>query len=296
MRLCSNCCHIHLCFDVNVFYGMTLTRVFGRLWVGFIRMHLFFYACVVLYWHTCRTLNIYLFLCHTCFHEISHPLLQNLRLCYIVAVSVYSFSKNIHNMTHASFGIHINVCVFAHLCDLWFHVSISERMRCFRKMHACDVWRIYRYFVHMWIFVEESVTFCVRKRKFCTHVFWWSHACVCFDAICFCFVHMFVIRRVCVIWKPRLRLMFDIHDYFGYIFVYLQLHLLNENQHVCVFVDVSVMYVLYSVDVVTQVLLWWHAYVWLSAHLCDIGTNLSIRLRMQDCHTSVIVFCRWGCH
>ena len=49
--------------------------------------------------------------------------------------------------------------------------------------------------------------------------------------------------------------MFDIHDYIGYIFVYLQLHLFNENQHVCVFVDVSVIYVLYSVDVVTQVLL-----------------------------------------
>ena len=187
MRLCSNCCHIHLCFDVNVFYGMTLTRVFGRLWVGLIRMHLFFYACVVLYWHTCRTLNIYLFLCHTCFHVISHPLLQNLRLCYIVAVSVYSFSKIIHNMTHASFRIHNNVWVFAHLCDLWFHVCISERMCCFRKMHACDVWRIYRYFVHMWIFVEESVTFCVRNRKFCTHVFGWSHACVCFDAKLFLF-------------------------------------------------------------------------------------------------------------
>lgn len=166
---------------------MTLTRVFGRLWVGLIRMHLFFYACVVLYWHTCRTLNIYLFLCHTCFHVISHPLLQNLRLCYIVAVSVYSFSKIIHNMTHASFRIHNNVWVFAHLCDLWFHVSISERMCCFRKMHACDVWRIYRYFVHMWIFVEESVTFCVRNRKFCTHVFGWSHACVCFDANVFLF-------------------------------------------------------------------------------------------------------------
>ena len=76
---------------------------------------------------------------------------------------------------------------FAHLCDLWFHVSISERMCCFRKMHACDVWRIYRYFVHMWIFVEESVTFCVRNRKFCTHVFGWSHACVCFDANLFLF-------------------------------------------------------------------------------------------------------------
>ena len=88
-----------------------------------------------------------------------------------------------------------------------------------------------------------------------------THVCV-LTQICFCFVHMFVIRRVCVIWKPRLRPMFDIHDYFGYIFVNLQLHLLNENQHGCVFVDVSVIYVLYSVDVVTQVLLWWHAYVW----------------------------------
>ena len=175
---------------------MTLTRVFGRLWVGLIRMHLFFYACVVLYWHTCRTLNIYLFLCHTCFHVISHPLLQNLRLCYIVAVSVYSFSKIIHNMTHASFRIHNNVWVFAHLCDLWFHVSISDRMCCFRKLYACDVWRIYRYFVHMWIFliaimptIPPRMFICRRECHFLSNKQNILHTCV------------LIKSRMCVFWR-----------------------------------------------------------------------------------------------
>jgi hypothetical protein len=55
--------------------------------------------------------------------------------------------------------------------------------------------------------------------------------------------------------KATLTSNFDIHDYFVYKFVHLQLHLSNYNQHVCVFVDVSVIYVLYNVDVLTQVLL-----------------------------------------
>ncbi len=61
MRLCWCCCHIHLSFDVNVFWGTTRTRVFGRLWFGFTRMHQFLYTCVVLYTHTCLTLNTYVF-------------------------------------------------------------------------------------------------------------------------------------------------------------------------------------------------------------------------------------------
>ena len=75
-----------------------------------------------------------------------------------------------------------------------------------------------------------------------------------FTHICFCFVHMFVVHSACVIWKPRLRLMLHIYDYFGYKYVHLQLHLSNDNRHDCVFVDVSVIYVLYFVDVLAQVL------------------------------------------
>ena len=140
------------------------------------------------------------------------------------------------------------------------------------------------------VHLSTRVSLFVKQTKHFAHMCFdkVTHVCI-LTQICFCFVHMFLIRRVCVIWKPRLRLMFDIHDYFVYKFVHLQLHLSNYNQHVCVFVDVSVIYVLNNVDVLTQVLLWWHAYVWLSAHMCDIGTNLSIRLRMQDCHTSVNV-------
>jgi hypothetical protein len=118
MRLCWCCCHIHLSFDVNVICGTTRTRVFGRLWFGSTRMHQFFYTCVVLYTHTCLTLNTYVFFCYIGFHLISQLLLHNLRLCYIVAVIVSSFSKIMHYRTHASFRIHTYVWVFAHMCEL----------------------------------------------------------------------------------------------------------------------------------------------------------------------------------
>ena len=97
----------------------------------------------------------------------------------------------------------------------------------------------------------------------------------------------------------------------------------SYNRHVCVFVDVSVLYVSYDINILTHVLLCLHAYVWFIAHMFLSCTHLCVDQRVchfEDTHmyhfahmrliavhicTCVIAcitftppsmsICRWGC-